>query len=229
MKKKVNVVLILVALVLVGTAAHAQGVMFVKNNKVGIGTDTPDELLHLEISSGQELKMRLEQSASNAWAYSVVNSNPTRPNAFRISKQGSGGPEIDVIGRNDPGGQPTMDVSGSIRATNVTFSSARELKTGFEQVDPVEMLNKLAQLELSTWEYKQGSPGKHIGPIAEDFEQVFQLGTNGKTISVVDANGIAMAAIQGLYVEVQKRDQTIEELAAQIRALQQQVEAITPH
>jgi len=207
--------------------AQAQGTLFVTDGKVGIGTDTPSELLHLKLSSGLELKMRLEQEASNAWAYSVVNSNPSRLDAFRISKQGSGGPELDLIGRFDPGGQPTMDVAGSIRATNVMFTSSRELKTDFQAIDVSDVLDRVSQLELGSWRYKHGSPGKHIGPIAEDFEQIFGLGSDGKTISVVDANGIALAAIQGLYAEVQKRDQAIERLAAQIAELQGQVDAIS--
>jgi len=222
-----NVSATLVGLLMISGFAQAQGTLFVTGDKVGIGTDTPSELLHLKISSGLELKMRLEQAATNAWAYSVVNSNPSRPNAFRISKQGSGGPEVDIIGRFDPGAQPTMDVAGSIRATNVMFSSSRELKTDFQAIDAGDVLNRVSQLEMSSWRYKQGSPGKHIGPIAEDFEQVFGLGTDGKTISVVDANGIALAAIQGLYAEVQKRDRAIESLAAQVAELRGQVDTIS--
>ena len=207
--------------------AQAQGTLFVTGDKVGIGIDTPTELLHLKVASGPDLKMRLEQSANNAWAYAVIENNVQRPNSFRISKQGSGGPEVDIIGRFDPGGQPTMLVDGSIQATNVTFSSSRELKTDFRAIDSTDMLNRVSQLEMGSWQYKQGSPGKHIGPVAEDFEKVFELGTNGKTISVVDANGIALAAIQGLYVEVQKRDMAIESLAAQLADLQGQIDSLS--
>ena len=44
---------------------------------------------------------------------------------------------------------------------------------------------------------------KHFGPTAEDFHAAFQLGQSSETIGTVDADGVALAAIQGLYELVQ--------------------------
>ena len=198
---------------------------------VGIGTDSPSELLHL-VDSSLELKMRLEQGTpgTNAWAYSVVNSNAAAPNAFRISKQGSGGPEVEFHLRLDGeaggacagGNCPTMEVFGSLRATNVTFSSSRDLKTEIEPVNGKEILRRVAELPISQWRFKtEVATSRHIGPMAEDFNEAFDLAGNAKTISVLDSTGLAMAAIKGLYKEAQERDERIAELANQVAKLQQ--------
>lgn len=222
LSRAITVAGLITALVLVtSVAAMAQtGVLFVTGGNVGIGTSTPSELLHLQLAAGLELKMRIEQSASNAWAYSVVNSGP-KPNAFRISKQGSGGPEMELVSRFDAGGIPTMEVFGSIKATNVVFSSSRKLKTDIASLNGAQVLERVADLPLATWRLKtEDASARHYGPMAEDFQQAFDLQGDGTTISMVDANGIAFAAIQGLYEEVKKRDETIEALAGQVAELQ---------
>jgi len=202
------------------------------SGQIGIGTTSPDEELDIEGSDdGGEVKIKIQNLADggNQWALSVTDGgSSTNESEFRISKQGTGGPELTINQHSDGNGtsDATLVVLGSIEATNVAFTSSREKKTDFEAVDASEILDGVAALEMSSWRYKQGSPGKHIGPIAEDFEEVFGLGSSGKTISVVDANGIALAAIQGLYAEVQKRDQMIEELAGQLVHLQGQMDSM---
>lgn len=53
---------------------------------------------------------------------------------------------------------------------------------------------------IQTWNYKtQDSSIKHIGPTAQDFYGAFGLGESDKTISTVDASGIALRSIQALY------------------------------
>ena len=42
---------------------------------------------------------------------------------------------------------------------------------------------------------------RHLGPVSEDFHRAFGLGANSRTIGTVDADGVALAAIQGLYRE----------------------------
>lgn len=64
-----------------------------------------------------------------------------------------------------------------------------------------------------TWNYKtEGEAVRHIGPTAQDFYASFGLGSTDKAISTVDAEGIALAAIQGLYEITQEQAITIEEL-----------------
>jgi len=50
--------------------------------------------------------------------------------------------------------------------------------------------------------YKFDSTTKHLGPVAQDFHAAFGLGTDDKHIATVDADGVALAAIQGLNQKV---------------------------
>lgn len=189
--------------------------------KVGIGTVAPIELLHIVGGATGELKMRLDQSVSNAWAYSVVASDGfVKTNVFRISKQGTGGPELEVSSRFDAGGIPTLEVFGSVKATNVMFSSSRELKTDFATLDTSQVLDKVASLPITQWRYKSDESARvHIGPMAEDFAEAFELDGPNDSISVADSNGIALAAIQGLVHELKQRDQRIDQLEHQVQVL----------
>jgi len=95
-------------------------------------------------------------------------------------------------------------------------ASDRALKENFTPLDPEAILEKVGRLPITTWNYKAESPRiKHIGPVAQDFYALFGMGTDDKHIAPGDANGIALAAIQGLY----RRNQALEE---RMKALQEE-------
>jgi len=101
--------------------------------------------------------------------------------------------------------------------------SDRNLKENLAPVDAQEVLARLAEIPISTWNYKsQDVAIRHIGPIAQDFYAAFGLGEDDKHINTLDANGIALVAIQGLEQLVQAQNARIETLEAQNAALQQQ-------
>jgi len=60
----------------------------------------------------------------------------------------------------------------------------------------------------------------HVGPTAQDFMAAFGLGASERHIGTVDAEGVALAAIQGLYQMVQEKDAKIEALEARLAALE---------
>ncbi len=184
-----------------------------KGGKVGVGTTLPMAPLEIAPASGNAA-FRLNFPGGDTWAISNTGSDVT----FNLI--GSGGQETTYRERNDASGKATFEVQGSVKATNVKFSSARALKTGFEAIDTKQILAKLGQLEISSWEYKKGSPGRHVGPVAEDFRELFGLG-DGTSISVVDAQGVTLAALQGLYETVQERDRYVEELEARVARLEE--------
>ena len=97
--------------------------------------------------------------------------------------------------------------------------SARETKTDFKDLDREDLLDKVAGLDIQSWSYKTEATGvRHIGPVAEDFYGAFGLGHSERTIVTVDADGVALAAIQALYARVQEQDRRIEELEAALRS-----------
>ena len=68
---------------------------------------------------------------------------------------------------------------------------------------------------------------KHIGPMAQDFHAAFELGTDDKTINTSDAQGVALAAIQGLYQLLQEKDAEIADLEARLAVVEQKAAART--
>ena len=77
--------------------------------------------------------------------------------------------------------------------------SSRSVKENFIQLDKQDILNKIARLDMTEWNYISQDDGiTHIGPIAEDFYANFGLGGTDKSISTIDPAGIALVGIQQL-------------------------------
>jgi hypothetical protein len=103
-------------------------------------------------------------------------------------------------------------------------------------------------MPLSTWSYRgEESSVRHIGPTAQDFFAAFGFGGDEMAIATVDADGVALAAIQGLYelarqqsawldaqdaeIEAQgeslaAKDRQLAEQAAEIEALEERLAAL---
>jgi hypothetical protein len=91
-------------------------------------------------------------------------------------------------------------------------ASDRNRKTGFTAVNPRAVLDQLAALPVRQWHYTNETASvKHLGPTAQDFQAAFGLGTDDQSIGMVDADGVALAAIQGLNEKVEVRSQRSED------------------
>lgn len=60
--------------------------------------------------------------------------------------------------------------------------------------------------------------------MADDFYRVFGLGEMPGAISTVDADGVAMAAVQGLLRRIEQQEKTIRRLEELINRTQEQAE-----
>lgn len=99
-------------------------------------------------------------------------------------------------------------------------SSSREVKRDFAPVDTREALEKVAALPISTWRFVNQPEGvRHLGPMAEDFRAAFGLGSDERSISSVDAQGVALAAIQGLNEELKQQRAEIAALKSELAGL----------
>jgi hypothetical protein len=79
-------------------------------------------------------------------------------------------------------------------------------KENFQPLDTQALLEELAALEIGTWNYTSQDPAiRHIGPKAQDFNALLPGlgGERSERISSLDADGVALAAIQGLYAQNQ--------------------------
>jgi len=102
--------------------------------------------------------------------------------------------------------------------------SDRNLKANLMAVDGHAILERLASLPISTWNYKtQADSVRHLGPMAQDFRAAFGLGEDEKHISNVDSEGVALAAIQALY---QEKQQEVSELQDRLTQLEKRLAAL---
>jgi hypothetical protein len=108
-----------------------------------------------------------------------------------------------------------------------TNSSDRNSKENFEEVNPREILSALVNIPVETWNYKtQDESIRHIGPMAQDFYSAFKVGEDEKSITTIDADGVALAAIQGLHSIVEEQKAVIAEQQATIDDLKARLEAL---
>ena len=102
--------------------------------------------------------------------------------------------------------------------------SDRNMKENFGVVDTRDVLRRVLNLPISTWNYKtQNASIRHIGPMAQDFYSLFGVGDDDKRISTIDPDGVAFAAIQGLNEELKDRDKKLENQQQELNSLQEQV------
>lgn len=101
---------------------------------------------------------------------------------------------------------------GGVYVREVLLTSDRNAKSNFRMVDTGQVLEKLAALPISHWTYKSDPLAvQHIGPTAQDFKAAFGLEGDGKTISAVDGQGVALAAIQGLNRKLEREVQVLRD------------------
>jgi hypothetical protein len=128
-----------------------------------------------------------------------------------------------------PGG--TTIYSNEGQSTGVTLAagggswtsvSDRNAKENIQPVDASDVLEKVAALPLSTWNYKsQDAAIRHLGPMAQDFRAAFGLGESETGITGVDADGVALAAIQGLNQKLAAKEAELTAQREQIGTLQE--------
>ena len=106
--------------------------------------------------------------------------------------------------------------------------SDRNKKANFAAVNAREVLGRVVSLPIETWNYlSQGPAIRHIGPMAQDFHAAFGVGEDDTHINMVDANGVALAAIQGLYELVQEQARQLAVLEARLASLEPRERALT--
>ncbi len=152
---------------------------------------------------------------SFVWAdYADADFVSTGPRQFLVRAAGGVG-----INTNAPAAGMALDVNGAVQALSFNPTSDRNAKEGFTPVDGREVLAKVVALPVTSWRFR-GDPAavRHLGPVAQDFRAAFGLGYNETTIATVDADGVALAAIQGLNAILEGQRAELAELRARLEA-----------
>lgn len=122
----------------------------------------------------------------------------------------------------DGDGNPTAGVQLAPGDSAWSALSDRNAKANFAPVDGRDILERLSSIPVETWNYQSQDPSiRHIGPMAQDFHAAFGVGGDDRRINTVDADGVSLAAIQGLYEIVQEKDAEIAALESRIAALEE--------
>lgn len=165
-------------------------------------------------ASGRRAKATI--TGAFVWA-DAMNMDFTSGAANQFSIRATGGVRL-VTGitaeGNDLTGCTLPSGSGAWSCT-----SDRNAKVNIKAVDSHDILERLATVPVQTWSYKtQDVTIRHIGPTAQDFTRAFDVGEDNKHISTVDADGVALVAIQGLYQENEQLKRDVAALTAQVEA-----------
>jgi hypothetical protein len=108
-----------------------------------------------------------------------------------------------------------------------TAYSDRNAKENFSATDGREVLARVVAMPIETWNYKaQDASIRHMGAMAQDFKAAFGLGETDKGITTIDADGVALAAIQGLNQKLEEQAATIQSKDQRITELEQRLERL---
>jgi len=137
---------------------------------------------------------------------------------------------LHVVGRVAPafrvdGPGTCAEFRHNVAAQSFIQVSDRNAKANFSNVNTRQILEKLTGLPIQKWNYRTDPTSiHHIGPTAQDFQAAFELnGDDDVHISSVDAQGVALAAIQGLNEKLNAEN---EQLRTSLVSLEARLAAI---
>nr|WP_246172679.1 tail fiber domain-containing protein [Marinicella rhabdoformis] len=121
-----------------------------------------------------------------------------------------------------------MDASGNVVIQGaLTQNSDVNTKENIQLVNTSEVLNKVMSLPISVWNYKFDDDSvKHLGPMAQDFFEQFNLGHTETKIATIDTSGVALASIKELGTQLADKEKQINSLKEENQILNDRLTAI---
>jgi hypothetical protein len=199
--------------------------------QIGLGTAVPADSLHLIRDDGTT-KMLVEEASGTTAArtlYHLKNRGRIRftmentgtgkfwsftayDSSFAINHSSSSGAEFRLVPSTG-----NLEIKGEVHAADFVVTSDRDLKEAFAAIDSQQILDKVANLPITEWEYKADrADTRHLGPVAQDFRSAFGLGKDDRHINAMDGVGVSLAAIKGLCERLEEKDAEIEYLKAEL-------------
>jgi hypothetical protein len=146
--------------------------------------------------------------------------------ADEFSARAVGG--VRFVSAIDGSGSATAGVTLAAGGGSWSSISDSTMKEHVVPVDAVEIATRVASLPLSTWNYKsQADSIRHIGPMSQDFRAAFGVGEDERRIATIDADGVALAAIQGLYQMIRAQEKHIAALERRTAELTRLLSGLT--
>lgn len=173
--------------------------------RIGLGTATPAQALHVFGSNGVTQALIEETNATTSFRtlLELKNKGASRLNITDTSTAAT-------WGLNNSGGNANLIKSGTgvnafslqgngnlTIAGTLTQNSDRFTKHDIVPVQPEQILGKVLSLPIATW-VRDGDEARHLGPMAQDFAAAFGLGEDDRHIATIDMAGVSLASIQAL-------------------------------
>ncbi len=214
-------------------------VMRIQNGRVGINTTAPATALDVngEIHWGQNNTLSVNQSGSIELGSSTTGGvipfidfhyGTGLLQDYNTRLINDADQQLDLMRSGSAVPMARFNTTGLTVNGTLVSTSDRNAKENFQAVDAQEVLAKVAALPVSRWNYKEDKSQQHLGPMAQDFYAAFGVGPDDKHIATVDAEGVALAAIQGLNqkleetrAELKRRDAENAELKVRLEKLEQ--------
>lgn len=189
-----------------GTASPDAGLHIIKSGVKIANTDdgiAPPEMLEIQNSVDNMARIRFDDGSGQQW-----NIGGGSGDTFAIFDPSNGISEFILT---DTG---NLTITGAL-----TQNSDVNAKANFKAVDAQQVLSKVAELPVTTWNYLESPDFIHMGPMAQDFYAAFGLGINERGIAPLNLASVALVSIQGLNEAVQEKDTEISQLKEENAAL----------
>ena len=149
-------------------------------------------------------------------------------NEFRIRYNGGIRLRVSTAANgNTPGAGGNVGCDLTVAVPSWTCASSRTLKENFLQVDGEEVLWRLRNVPVTTWNMIGGGTDvRHLGPVAEDFWDAFGLGMGRTTIGLSDIDGVNFAAVKALDVRTTALRQELAESRAETAARDRRIQEL---
>jgi hypothetical protein len=227
-----------------GYAGFFLGRVFMRDHttvgRTGVRVTSAEQFgVHTTAESGQFGGMYVSGQNTGAYPFYGYSTNGTSVSAFHYfdgeqdhwrlvvgSERVSVDRTTGFVGIGDSSPDYPLDMASGARCTvggTWTNASSRALKHEFEAIDRRAVLETLMTLPITEWSYRTEGDVRHLGPVAEDFARAFGLGDSDAAIGTVDADGVALAAIQGLHEIIEEKDAQIRQLTERLEALERAV------
>jgi hypothetical protein len=147
----------------------------------------------------------LRQGLGDTQANSILSGANSQIQALQSQNQ-----LYKVVGQQDTGGSGLGGI-GSILGAAAQIGgmfptggmpSSEKLKDKVQTPSTEQILNRVKELRLDQWKYKNTSE-VHIGPYAEEFKDKFGVG-DGQSINMIDAFGVLFASVQALSDKIDR-------------------------
>ncbi len=162
--------------------------------------------------SGRELEIKKRRAKMASWSQNF--SDDFRDPSFKIQQHVNAGQmehlkELGIVNENDRiNTDKLLDIAiNGMRKDEI--HSDMFLKENIKNFDPKKILNKITQVPMKLWNYKDGNKAsdnkkKHLGPMAQDMKSIFgdEMAPGGKSIDLGSMISATMAGVQGVNEKV---------------------------